>query len=324
MVCMEQKNHSPERGGAPIRRSIFDQPRKAVSGMVYSGAIIGMLVISLAFSVTVAVLSKTLGMTVDEISDTQVYKYFSYVLYQVVYVAVILAFALIYREKPAAFGWRKAAHPKYYLIGLVLLFGLMFSFNFVSNAFIAFLKLFGYNLPDSSLPSLEGGGFIGVLIVVAVLPAVLEETLFRGIILEGIKDVGTVAACLLGGALFCIFHQNPSQTVYQFVCGAAFTLLALRADSLLPTVFIHFVNNAFILFEEKYSFLGGLPFAGEVTLYVLSALCLLGSLAYLIFFDKRNGRKKEGEIKPFVLSALAGILLCVLFWFVNFAGSLGG
>ena len=321
---MEQKNLGPERGGAPVKRSIFDQPRKAVSGMVYSGAIIGMLVISLAFSVTVAVLSRTLNMTVSEISQTDAYRYFSYLLYQFVYIAVILAFALIYREKPSAFGWRRAAHPKYYIVGIVLLFGLMFSLNFVNNAFVAFLGLFGYELPSSALPSMEGGGLIGVLLVVAVLPALLEETIFRGIILEGIKDVGTVAACLLGGALFCIFHQNPAQTVYQFVCGAAFTLLAIRADSILPTVLIHFINNAVILFNEKFGFLNHLPFAGEVALYVLSAISLVVSLLYLIFLDKRNNRKKEGEIKPFVFAALAGILLCVLFWFVNFANGLGG
>ena len=321
---MERKEQFPGQGKGPVKRSVFDQPRKVVSGMVYSGAIIGMLVISLAFSVTVAVLSKTLGMTVDEISQTDVYKYFSYLLYQIVYIAVILAFAFIYRSKPASFGWRKASHPKYYLIGLVLLFGLMFSLNFVNNAFVAFLGLFGYKLPSSSLPSLEGGGIVGVLIVAALLPALLEETIFLGIILEGIKDVGTVAVCLLGGALFCIFHQNPAQTVYQFVCGAAFTLLAVRADSLLPTVLIHFVNNAVIIFNEKFAFLEGLPAGGEIAIYVVSAVCLLASLAYLIFIDKRGNRKREGEIKPFSYAALAGILLCALFWIINLVSCIGG
>ena len=53
---MERKEQFPGQGKGPVKRSVFDQPRKVVSGMVYSGAIIGMLVISLAFSVTVAVL----------------------------------------------------------------------------------------------------------------------------------------------------------------------------------------------------------------------------------------------------------------------------
>ena len=149
-----------------------------------------------------------------DVYKRQGYRYCSYLLYQIVYIGIIAAFMGIYKEKPAQFGWKKT-HPKYYLIGIFLLFGLMFSLNYVNNCFVAFLGLFGYTMPESSLPSLAGGGIVGVLFVVAVLPAVLEETLFRGVILEGIKDCGTVAACLLGGLLFCVFHQSPAQTVYQ-------------------------------------------------------------------------------------------------------------
>lgn len=323
---MKETNAPVTGNGRSPKRSFLDQPRKAVSGMLFSGVIIGMLVISLAFSVTVAVLSRSLGMTVDEISETQPYKYFSYLLYQIVYICVIAAFMGIYKERPSQFGWRKA-RPKYFLIGILLLFGLMFSLNYVNNWFVAFLGLFGYTMPDSSLPSLAGGGIVGVLIVVAVLPAVLEETLFRGAILEGIKDCGTAAACLLGGLLFCIFHQSPAQTVYQFICGASFTLLAIRAQSLLPTVLIHFLNNAVIILDAKFSFLANLSLAGQIVIYVVSGICLVGSLAWLIFGEREKTEEaavRKGEIRPFVYPALPGILLCALMWILNFVSGFGG
>ncbi len=330
IICMKQTNAPAAGNGRSPKKSFLDQPRKAVSGMIYSGVIIGMLLISLVFSVTVAVLSRSLGMTVDEISQTQGYKYCSYLLYQIVYIGIIAAFMGVYKEKPSRFGWRKA-HPKYYLIGIFLLFGLMFSLNYVNNWFVAFLGLFGYTMPESALPSLAGGGIVGVLFVVAVLPAVLEETLFRGIILEGIKDCGTVAACLLGGLLFCVFHQSPAQTVYQFICGAAFTLLAIRAQSLLPTVMMHFLNNAVIILDAKFMFLQNLPTAGQIAIYVVSAVCLLASLAWLIFAERRPSQtesagvnKMNGEIRPFIYPALPGILLCVLMWILNLANGLGG
>ena len=167
IFVMKQTNAPATGNGRSPKKSFLDQPRKAVSGMIYSGAIIGMLLISLVFSVTVAVLSRSLGMTVDEISQTQGYRYCSYLLYQIVYIGIIAAFMGIYKEKPAQFGWKKT-HPKYYLIGIFLLFGLMFSLNYVNNWFVAFLGLFGYTMPESSLPSLAGGGIVGVLFVVAV------------------------------------------------------------------------------------------------------------------------------------------------------------
>ncbi len=317
MDTMGSKNQNP-------KRSLFDQPRKAVSGLVYSGAILGMLLFSLAFSITVALLSGGIGMTVDEISQTQAYKYISYILYQIVYIGVIACFMAMYRESPAQFGWRKT-HWRFYLIAVVLLFGLLFGLNYVNGWFVQLLGLLGYEAPSSTLPSLAGGGLFGVLLVVAVIPAVCEETIFRGIMLEGIKDIGTVAACLLGGLLFSIFHQNPAQTVYQFICGAVFTLLALRADSLLPTVLIHFLNNALIILNERFGFLN-FTAGAQIAVYVVSGICLAASLAWLIFVERKQdaGKReavegeKSGEIRPFLYPAIAGIVVCVLFWILNF------
>lgn len=320
---MEEKNMSPVQGNGNRKRSIFDQPRKAVSGMVFSGAVIGMLLISLVYSITLAAVGVALDKTAEELAQTEVYKYCTYLLYQLVYIGMICAFMKIYKTSPKGFGWRKTS-PKYLLLALPLAFGLLFSLNWVNDLFVRLLSLLGYEAAASDLPSVAGGGFIGVLVVVALLPAILEETLLRGVVLDGIKDVGTVAACLLGGLIFSLFHQNPPQTVYQFICGAVFTLFAIRADSLIPAVIVHFLNNAIIVFDYKFGFLANLSTAGVIAVYVVSAVCLVAVLVYLIFFDKRTNRKKEGAIKPFIYPALPGIILCALMWILNFASGFGG
>ena len=320
---MEEKNMSPVQGNGNRKRSIFDQPRKAVSGMVFSGAVIGMLLISLVYSITLAAVGVALDKTAEELAQTEVYKYCTYLLYQLVYIGVICAFMKIYKTSPKGFGWRKTS-PKYLLLALPLAFGLLFSLNWVNDLFVRLLSLLGYEAAASDLPSVAGGGFIGVLVVVALLPAILEETLLRGVVLDGIKDIGTVAACLLGGLVFSLFHQNPPQTVYQFICGAVFTLFAIRADSLVPAVIVHFLNNAIIVFDYKFGFLAKLSTAGVIAIYVVSAVCLVAVLVYPIFFDKRTNRKKEGAIKPFIYPALPGIILCALMWILNFASGFGG
>ena len=215
-MSMDNKNISPQCEMRTGRRSLFEQPRKVVSGMVYSGAIIGMLLISLAFAVTLAIIAASLQKSVDEISQTNAYKYMSYLLYQLVYIALILVFMKIYRERPVKFGWRKT-HWKYLVLALPLAYGLLFSLNWVNNLFVTLLSLIGYTAPSSSLPSMAGGGIVGVLIVVAVLPAVCEETLFRGIILDGIKDIGTVAACLLGGLLFSVYLRTIPRKAWRWI-----------------------------------------------------------------------------------------------------------
>lgn len=337
MVGMEQKNGAPAGGMNNPKKSLLDQPRKVVSGIVFSGVIVGMVLISLVFSITLGLISSLSDTPVGDLQKTDVYKYFSYLLYQLVYIGVILAFALIYKSRPRDFGYRKVK-ARYFIIAIVLAFGLLFSLNWVNGWFVAFLEVLGYKPPymdypgltereyalQYQLPSLAGAGFFGVLLVVAVLPAFCEETIFRGIMLDGIKDIGTVAACLLGGLLFSIFHQNPTQTVYQFICGVAFTLLAIRADSIWPAVLIHFVNNAVIIFDYKFDFLSKISAGGSIAIYVVSAVCLVVSLVYLIFFDKKTNRKKEGAIKPFIYPALVGIILCVIMWIANFASGMMG
>ena len=320
---MEQNNGAPAGGMNNPKRSLFDQPRKVISGIVFSGTIVGMVLISLVFSITLGLISSLSDTPVGELQETDAYKYFSYLLYQIVYVGIIVAFAAIYKSRPRDFGYRKVK-VRYLFIALALAFGLLFSLNWVNGWFVELLSLLGYTAPESALPSAAGAGFFGVLLVVAVLPALCEETIFRGIILDGVKDIGTVAACLLGGLLFSIFHQSPTQTIYQFICGAAFTLLAIRADSIWPAILIHFVNNAVIIFDYKFDFLSKVSSGGAIAIYVISAVCLAASLVYLIFFDKKTNRKKEGAIKPFVYPALVGIILCAIMWIANFASGMMG
>lgn len=323
MVGMEQNNGAPAGGMNNPKRSLFDQPRKVISGIVFSGTIVGMVLISLLFSITLGLISSLSDTPVGELQETDAYKYFSYLLYQIVYVGIIVAFAAIYKSRPRDFGYRKVK-VRYLFIALALAFGLLFSLNWVNGWFVELLSLLGYTAPESALPSAAGAGFFGVLLVVAVLPALCEETIFRGIILDGVKDIGTVAACLLGGLLFSIFHQSPTQTIYQFICGAVFTLLAIRADSIWPAILIHFVNNAVIIFDYKFDFLSKVSSGGAIAIYVISAVCLAASLIYLIFFDKKTNRKKEGAIKPFVYPALVGIILCAIMWIANFASGMMG
>ena len=69
----------------------------------------------------------------------------------------------------------------------------------------------------------------------------------------------------------------------------------------------------------------------DVAIYVVSAVCLLASLAWLIFAERTQSQaesagqnKMKREIGPFMYPALPGILLCVLMWVLNLANGLGG
>lgn len=260
------------------------------------------------------------------LTDTDVYTkqdwylYCAYLLPQISTV-IVLVFYFLYTKKPVSQALtEQKCEWKYFLIAVFLQVGLL-SLSELNTLFLELLGNFGYVDAGITLPSMDGVGMVGVLFVVAVLPAVLEELLFRGMLLNGVKQFGEGIAVLICGGLFALYHQNPAQTLYQFCCGAAFALMAIRAGSVLPTILSHLLNNAAILILAKC---GIYTLQGSVyaIILVVSIICLLGSLVYLLVFDKKEEGKVDlpdaetlkAERKNFWLFAAVGIIVCAINW----------
>lgn len=217
----------------------------------------------------------------------------------------------------------------YFVIAVLLQFGLLFSVSELNQLFIGFLQTLGYQVSESSsLPNLDGVMLLPALLVIALLPALVEETVFRGILVRNLDENGSglAATLVISGILFSIIHASPEQTVYQFVCGVCFALIVVRSKSVLPTMLAHFLNNAVILiltsqgYETEWTF----PSALNIALIVSSAVCFAGALGYLIFAGKRgNGKGKERIPKGFWLYACVGILACVVQWIAALIAGVG-
>ena len=141
--------------------------------------------------------------------------------------------------------------------------------------------------PDAFLKMINKMGMHGgwSILMLVVLAPVMEEVLFRGYILEGLKATTPTFAILVGGAMFALFHQNPQQTVYQFICGVAFFLIAYEGGSIIPGIAMHFVNNfVIILFDYlNVTFSTG----AYVALTVLAIISFITSFV-IIFEGKRT------------------------------------
>lgn len=88
--------------------------------------------------------------------------------------------------------------------------------------------------------------FIQVL-VVAVLPAILEEVSFRGIILPFLANrVTVVAALVISSAAFAALHLNMAVFPFLLCMGLVLGWLRLVTGSLIPPIVVHFVHNAIV------------------------------------------------------------------------------
>lgn len=91
---------------------------------------------------------------------------------------------------------------------------------------------------------LDTGGVLGVLAVAVVAP-VVEEFVFRGLIMTRLgKAMPGWLAILLSAAIFGACHGHPVWFCYAFVLGAAFGLMDWKAGSIWPSILGHVAFNA--------------------------------------------------------------------------------
>lgn len=86
------------------------------------------------------------------------------------------------------------------------------------------------------------------LIVVALIPALCEEVLFRGFLLgafKGKSKKSKIWAVITVGVLFGIMHLNFIRIVPTAMLGILFAYCALVTRSIWTSVFMHFLNNGF-------------------------------------------------------------------------------
>jgi len=105
-----------------------------------------------------------------------------------------------------------------------------------------------------TVQDLLGGstGLWGMLVAVALVPALAEEFMFRGFVLSGLRSrMGAARAVVASALLFGLFHLNIYQLVFATLAGLVLGALALRTRSLLPPVLFHLTTNVLGVFFMK-------------------------------------------------------------------------
>ncbi|MBQ7721237.1 MAG: CPBP family intramembrane metalloprotease [Clostridia bacterium] len=159
-------------------------------------------------------------------------------------------------EPPKGFFPIKAVPPRQLLGSLFIYIGGYFAMYAAATAL-------AYLFPDavageadylsgviSSVPPLLS------LLITAVMPAVCEEALHRGVILRCVGGTAeraftqerTIAASVFvtvaGGALFGLHHLDPYRFITTAVLGGALSYICFKTGSMLPGMILHFINNA--------------------------------------------------------------------------------
>ncbi|MDE7087362.1 MAG: CPBP family intramembrane metalloprotease [Clostridia bacterium] len=282
-------------------------------GLSYSAAVVINLVLGIFASILIVAFS---------LNGTEAATYLSLITSPIA-IAVVLTLALTVAKQPVKSLLPVKCQPKYFLIAVLIVFGALFSLSWVNEYVIRLFELMGYTRSGGINIDVSGWKIVPALIVVAVIPAFMEEILFRGIILNNAEgDVGSINAIFITGLCFSLYHGSVEQTLYQFIIGCLFGFIAVRSRSIAPTVLIHFINNALIIILQAcglYDASGQLIISagGEIALYVISGASLIGGIVWLILDKTQLKPVQKRGVGTFFLWAVVGIAVMAVFWIVG-------
>jgi membrane protease YdiL (CAAX protease family) len=126
-----------------------------------------------------------------------------------------------------------------YLIILPALLSLLF----LTEALVSLIPMPQY-IKDlfSGMISLDLKGYL----TVGIAAPILEELIFRGLILKGLlQRYHAKKAIIWSAVIFGVIHLNPWQFVPAFIIGLFIGWIYWKTQSIWPGIVIHFVNNSF-------------------------------------------------------------------------------
>ncbi|MGN1208010.1 MAG: lysostaphin resistance A-like protein [Christensenellales bacterium] len=166
----------------------------------------------------------------------------------VMFLVPFLFYLLFFKKKPkeafSNFGYKKISFKA---VVICVLIGLIaFALNIViSSIFNGIIHAFGYNSSGgSSASDYSILSFFVNILCVAILPALCEEFIHRGLLMRGMfNSISVKHALILSSICFGLMHLNITQVFYASILGLLIGFVSIVGKSIWPAVIIHFVNN---------------------------------------------------------------------------------
>jgi len=178
---------------------------------------------------------------------------------------------------------------------------------------LSLLTTFLLGLAGASSPSPLSGNVSFDLLYLGVLPAFTEELLFRLLPLIIISPYSKRSAIVISALFFSFAHASLFSIPYALLAGVIFMTLDLLADSVLPSVSLHLINNFLSIFYMyfalkpgfSYLFFGVLGFLASISLGVIYIL----RDYYINMFKEAFSEKDEVKIPLFTLAFILPMLI---------------
>ncbi len=228
----------------------------------------------------------------------------------------------LHQSKTSTYAFRPFSPDK-----LIIIFLSSLAMIFGSIAITVLLSRFGIIDASSSvydnfdLPTVPNrlSDMLFASVTFALIPAICEEFLCRGLLFFEFEKYGTIPAVLISAVLFSMMHFSLGKFPLYFFCGILLGFLRAITNSALASLVAHFIYNMFALFYQQ--FFGALTEQfNEFTIILFIALGLCFLTLFFMFGEADRiynsyARKNvliKGSYKDATLASIKNTLLLFL------------
>jgi membrane protease YdiL (CAAX protease family) len=146
-------------------------------------------------------------------------------------------------------------------------------------------------------------GLILALLSVAVMPAISEEFLFRGLVQRSFeRRMRPLAAIALAGMMFGSVHLQLTNAVALIALGCFFGYVTWSCGSIYPAIFGHFIFNALTIVALFFTGEGAIDFASRhtpddvLTLLPIAIPSLFVFIAVIVWLRGYHSARQTAEL----------------------------
>ena len=216
----------------------------------------------------------------------------SSVIYYVAFLLPIIIFAILIKAKKCDFHpIRVTISKENLLLTVPVIMPTVGAIIFLSFITSRILGLF-FEAP----PAEVSGNLFADVVEHALVPALLEEALFRYVPIALLASCSRRECVFVSALLFSLVHCNLFQIPYAFFAGILLAAMDIAFGSILPSLVVHFLNNSLSVVYMKYGTSD--KFANAFVL-VTVILCAVSGAFVLLFRNKYKDKFvfKDGKIK---------------------------
>lgn len=131
-----------------------------------------------------------------------------------------------------------------FVIAVIMCYAIVYISNIIGNimtAVIGFLK--GGMVQNQVMDVTQSVSMWMILLYMVICAPIMEEFVFRKLIVDRTVRYGQGAAVVLSGLMFGLFHGNLNQFMYAFVLGMFLAFLYVKTGNIKITIALHMLIN---------------------------------------------------------------------------------